>query len=135
MPPSRLLLLGILLLAAALPNAQAQTCEGFVLPPSLPLTSYDGTYRYDDAGFMLGGVTDTFGCVIAATQANLAYPLDSFVSTAIPVAVERFVYDNGGLLPFLPFFSGGNITWFTLRLSDGTVGTIIGSVTLVVIPT
>jgi hypothetical protein len=141
-PPSRLWLLSllVLILATFVPRAQAQQdCAGFVIPPSLPLTSFDGTYRADAYGFMTGGVTEA-GCVVIDSYATMAYPLKAgitgiyTVGSAI-VGVEWLVYDNGGLLPFLPFFSAGEVVWFTLRVSDGHVGGIIGLVSLAVLPT
>jgi hypothetical protein len=129
------LALGAALFLPMAESGYGQQCEGFVLPPTLALTSFDGTFVSFGSGFQVGGVTDTLGCVVAATQSIMGYSLSSFISGAIPVAVEYFVFDNGALLPFLPYASGGEITWFTLRISDGSVGALLGFTTLLVIPT
>jgi hypothetical protein len=116
-------------------TAQASPCPFGIYPNPLALVSFTGTFTYYDSGFQDALVQQNF-CLFFADQANFAYALSAYPTVGLPTPLDEwFIYDNGALLPFLPYFETGWINYFAIDVTSGDVTADTGFTTLTVIQT
>lgn len=102
---------------------QAPECPLTIVPDPLILTSFPG---YLDGNYHIG-YTDfpNAGCIIAQAAAALN-PFDVLqVAQATPIGLPAFAwfwYDNGGLVPFLPYVVFGESAFLAANIEHATVG-------------
>lgn len=124
----------VLILMVATGTAKAD-CNIGVFPSVLALTSFDGTFFYRASGTIFGVVQNNF-CLIVQDGAATYDPLSASPMSSLPTPFDPWMfYDNGGFLPFEPFFTSGSVGFFSFNFTDGSVGSAYGIATLIVIPT
>ena len=82
----------------------------------------------------VNAVTDpSVGCIFVDGAAIFQYPLDGFPNTNLFLPFFQWiVFDNGGLLPFLPYVAAGDIAFAVSNGGDVTIKDSL--ITLTVLP-
>lgn len=132
----RCLLMGVgLLVLSSGSIAQAAPCPFWIFPNPVGLVSFTGTFTYYDSAFQDALVQENF-CLFFYDYGAFAYSISGYPTVGLPTPLDEwYVFDNGALLPFLPYFESGFIDYFVIDVTSGDVTADTGIVTLAVIPT
>ncbi|HYQ70089.1 hypothetical protein [Actinophytocola sp.] len=97
------------------------------------LTSFDLVYL--DARYV-NATTDPFaGCAFVADAGAFQYPLNGFPTTDLLLPYDQWlVYDNGGLLPYLPYVAFGDIVFVAANPFEPDTTTKDSFITLTIFP-
>jgi len=108
-------------------EARAGT-SGATIQETCPLLNEPDPLILESFGPFLGsGVVNAttdpqIGCIFVADAWYFEYPLEGFRTVPLGLPFDQwFVYDNGGLLPFVPYVAFGDIAFAAASLEDATI--------------
>lgn len=97
------------------------------------LTSFDLVFL--DSRFVNATTDPLAGCVFVADGGIFQYPLEGFPTVDLLLPFDQwFVYDNGGLLPFLPYVAFGDIAFVAANPFEPDTTTKDSLITLTIFP-